>query len=376
MSLIQTALSKIQSVYDKWQQKPLSPVQQPLEAPKQSLSNRFWTSKPAQALGKAQEFIESPKQFKPFPTAKITPEMGSKQKLKREIVNFPSNWANSIIGKGLLGPVSDVTQNVGRIAGGRDIAPYQQLKSAQARLGYNIAGQQRTGKEIVGNIAGTIEPILDAYIPKGGKAVLKGSELAFKQTFKKVLGKGFKEGAKFGSAYGLINALSEGRAIENERDYQMNIATGVTVGALFGGLLSGAVAGSGWALGKIKNRFQEALVNISTKKLTPKQSKIVADRMLRDEMGRFVGKKPRAWEKDKKFVGELGLSTKEINTLRKEANKNRVAMGLPPIDYYEGGFISTKGVKSTLGVDKGVVSAKRAKDSLPASATRLHSMGE
>lgn len=225
--------------------------------PNSNNGNNFWRTPVAQGLVGAQKFIESPqsinipqvpKQFNPTINVGIqnTPFQLPIQpvQMARDFINTPASWTANTI--------SDAIQNTGRTIGGRDLAQYQNLKSAPARLGYNIAsaipGLNTQGlninnnvQNVVGNIAGTAEGPFSVY---GGGKVFGLRNPATEQIaggFLKTVGKGVLSGAKLGGTYGVLDALANGREKSITQDAQdafINGAGGAVIGGIFGGTIS------------------------------------------------------------------------------------------------------------------------------------------
>lgn len=254
----------------------------------------FWTSKAGLALGKAQEFIESPQAIRPFPTLfKTTPEMSGLEQFKRGIYNLPTEIGNTIIGQGILDPMSDVGQSLGRNIGGRELADYKNLKSGVGRLGQQLGGVAPTNpKEVIGNLADVAIPIATAYAPKGLKVIAGATKPTLMLTIKG----GSKMGAKFGGAFGFLEALSSGREIKDNTAYFENLAVKTGLGVGFGTFLGALTSAGGYGFQKIVSAVKKVLP-----KATEKESRLIAGRFLQDETGRFMG----STKKEPKTYGDL-----------------------------------------------------------------------
>ena len=229
-------------------------------------SPNFWNSKAADLLGKAQQFIDSPKSFKVVPTATIKPSDSFVTKGAKTLYNLPADIGNSIVGKGVLNVVSDIGNSVGRPLSGREMIPYKELKSAPGRLGYQLAGKLNpdrikdlqipmTAQETVGNVAGAAEAPINAYsggqvFGIGKKAVGEATATTFK-TLLKQLPRVSWEGAKMAGTAGFLSGLDQGREATNMGE---QLKTGLETGkqgAIAGAILAPAATVAGFGVNKL-----------------------------------------------------------------------------------------------------------------------------
>jgi len=254
-----------------------------------SLNYNFWHSPVGQGLVNTQKFIESAKptqivpNFKPFSDKSLTGQVGN------SVANIPGGIINTVVGQGVIDPALDIGRLAGARLTGQNIPSYSTLKSPQARLAYNVMGEQRTPQQIAGNLAGTALPPLSVY--GGGKVFGFGSqaaEQAAKTTFLNSVKSGAISGSKIGGIYGLINGLAEGRNDSLPDQVIKSLEQGAG-GAVAGGLLSGGLSGTGHTFGAVKNKLSDVLQKDHG--MSKKQADQAVLRFARDELGRFTGKR-------------------------------------------------------------------------------------
>lgn len=292
------------------------------------------SSKSALALGKAQEFVESNKSIDPFPTFKAPQNANMLTNFGIGVANLPSNIGNTIIGKGILNPASDVGRIAGATFTGQQLPDYNTLKSGVGRLGYQFQGSKtgapQTGKEYFGNIADIANAPFTAY--SGGKVFGLGQEAvtnAGKQYLVDALKSGAVSGAKYGAVGGLLEGLSKNKDISNDWDYRKQVALNTAIGATGGAILGSLLSGVGYT-------FEKAVQKRISQGISREQAVKEVKQYGRDELGRFAGNpKPKTqepkWYSDmRKENGlpphgdepQIGLSTKsnpgKYNELVKE----------------------------------------------------------
>lgn len=304
--------------------------------PESNGGNNFWSSPVSQVGVKAQRFFESPNITNPFPTIQSNSTDKLPTQIGKAIANIPSSFGNSVIGKGFFAPLADISENIGRTLGGRDLIPYNQARSGATRLGYQIGGAyQPTNntdrfKQTLGNLGDALMPIVDAYVPKGVKGV------SSVRGFKNAVGEGIKTGTKFGAGAGLLSGLSENRNTTNNGEY---------LARLFGTTVGGGVMGAG--LGGLTGAGSHLITKNTT--YTPE-----VEGILRNKLGQFkAGDKPvkptkmspSQWEFQLKFnkkVGrnpytpvypsdlqkavDLGLSVKKLTKFEHDANVTKAGL--------------------------------------------------
>lgn len=277
----------------------------------------------------AQNWLESSKptqivpQMQPFSPKTLSGSVGNMA------ANLPGSIVNTVVGKGVIDPAIDVGRVIGNTLGGRQLPTYDSMKSAPARLGYQLGNQlnpsvgavtPQTAREYVGNVAGSLEAPATVY--GGGRVFGIGKEAAAQaadQTLKEALIHGAKVGSVLGGGGGLLSALSEGRNIKNDNEYYKNLfvqtATGLATGAFAGAAAEG--------LGNVVGQIQSRLVDVLKQKRVNNPLE-TANQFIRDEMGRFAGRKPAG--KEPIFYGDL-----------------RESLGLPRTGNYKGGFVDFSG---------------------------------
>jgi len=241
-------------------------------------------------FARAQRYIESSKPVSlPMLKAPRTayPGLNTTMKVATGVANVAPMFINSTIGKGFVDPIVDVTRLATRTAQKKGITPYAQLKSPIARAGYNISGYNRSAQQMIGNVAGSIEPVFNAY--GGGKVFGLGGKLAqqtAKAGLKQIARQGITQGAKYGLGGGILSGLSEGR--DETSVWKQLLLGGKTglQGAVVGGALGGAVSGAGYGIGVARGKLTDF---IATKnQLDQTKAQKLVDDFLRDEKGRFA----------------------------------------------------------------------------------------
>lgn len=235
-------------------------------SPTKSGTSGFWGSKTAQALAKAQQFIENPKSFKVVPTATVRSNDSFTKKAAKTVYNLPAEVINSVVGKGVLNVASDVGNQIGRTIRGEEMSKYNDLKSAPARLGYQLSGKLNpsrikdlqipmTAQETIGNIAGAAEAPINAYgsgkvFGIGKNAVANATEKTFASLLKKIPRISL-EGAKMGGTAGLFAGLDEGRNAENIVEQFKQGGRSAATSAAAGAILAPAASVLGYGVNKI-----------------------------------------------------------------------------------------------------------------------------
>jgi len=316
-SLIQQAVSKVQqfasnigkSVSDNqgwFQQGQFTPIK--------AITNNWSSYNPiTQGLVKAQtigeNFVKNP-----IPQFNIQPQNNLLSKVGKTVANIPIGMANSVVGGGILSPLTDVAQ-MGLSKLGGTSPTYDTMRSGAGRLGLQVAGKinpdtisqygtKYSGKQIVGNLANTSLPILNAWTPTGGKALVEQG-LKGGSTILNSIKTGAMEGGKLGAGFGLIQGLSDNREVQKNIDYIKNVGLSSVSGAVFGAVLGGALKGIPEAYSQVKNILTNKVQQIKPN-LTPQQAEQEAVRYIKLESGRLAGSKPKFKDiNDVKFIGDL-----------------------------------------------------------------------
>lgn len=288
--------------------------------PTQSGTQGFWGTPAAQWLGRAQQFVESPK---PFQIPEVKPF--NNNRLGGQIGNFGVNAVAQIAGAPLTAGaniLSDYAQQQGRKLGGRVPTSYENLKAPVSRLEYNLKGIKNTPQEVLGNIAGTGADVLALGFPTIGGNVGRIAESKVGQgMFRTVLQEAHNAG-KIGALYSGLLALSEGRKLPATQQLTTG-AQAAGTGYVGGAILGGTIASSRYLLGAIKNGIRSVRPDLSEEQINKS-----SQRYIRDEVGRFVGVK-----KGEKFYEDPYLTKEDVKRLRTE-------LGLP--DRYNEGAIDLK----------------------------------
>lgn len=167
----------------------------------------------------------------------------------RAVGNLGIGFVNNVVGRGIVDPTIDLAQNITRTVQGKDTISYDQARSPITRLGYNLAGQNRTPQQVIGNIAGVASPIVDAYSPKGLQA-LKAPTLLAK------INQGARFGGRAGALMGGIQGLEEGRNAtlpQQLRSGAIGAATGYGAGIALGTAAPLAEAGIRSGINLVRN---------------------------------------------------------------------------------------------------------------------------
>ena len=161
-----------------------------------------------------------------------------------------------------------------------------------------IRGEQKgkgeeTFTRLLSGAAPLTESLLDVYTPGAAKGLFKASGKALiKQGIKVGALQGLGEGGIGGIAY---EAGKEPRTIDWNQATQSGIA-----GAVFGTVLGGVIGGGGAALGQLRRKVSSAIQKVKPDIPASKIQKQTDD-FIRDELGRFAGRK----KKDPVFYGDL-----------------------------------------------------------------------
>lgn len=152
-------------------------------------------------------------------------------------LNFPSDIAN----QGVVAPTADVSHEASNYLGGGTGLSYSQLLSSPARVGYDIS-QGSTPQRLIGDVAGTASPILQAYALGGaGKLFEQGAStiLGDGEGLLPTMGRGFLSQGGIGVAQGVTSGLEQGK--EGSLSDQF---LGAAEQGLLSGLVSGVVGGA------------------------------------------------------------------------------------------------------------------------------------
>lgn len=192
------------------------------------------------------------------------------QKGSTFIGNMPIEMASNIVGRAVVDPITDIGRLWGNAALGKNSPQYNTLKSPLTRLGYNTLGINNKPQQIMGNTAGIISPVLDAY---SGGFVTNLAKNAFKETLKQTLKRtattSALEGGSMGGFYGLLQGLADNRNETLEKQVS-GAGQNAVLGAGLGFIGGGALGGFSHMLGKILNKSPEVIGQ------------------LRDSMGRYA----------------------------------------------------------------------------------------
>jgi hypothetical protein len=260
--------------------------------PESNAGNNFWSGKGGQALVKAQKFGENFVQ-NPLPRFQIPQTDTTVQKVTKNLANIVPDIGNSIIGKGILSPLTDVAQ-MGMSRLGGTSPTYDTMRSGAGRLGLQVAGKINPDtipqygtkygfKQTVGNVAETALPILNAYMPKGGKQIVEqGIKKFTKQGLIAAMKEGFVQGGKMGAGFGLTQSLADNRNTTNNSEYAKNVALstggGAVVGAALGGTIAGLSHGAGFIFNSIKSKIAAKNPKLSSQQVEKEAVRIIKDK--------------------------------------------------------------------------------------------------
>lgn len=257
---------------------PKIPVAQPLQTAQQNIQ-RFGQNhqtltnlalKLEQPVQKISSFLQNPYNQVNLPTANSQYRglnLGYNYLVKpvaEGLINAPRN----IVGGG-----TKLSLNIGRLRRGDKVDNRELLANA---------GQLGTG-------------ILDANIVSFGVGAAKNiGKNAIKTTFKEAIKEGATVGAKYGGSYGLLSGLRDNETTKDLLEYTKNILVATGKGAVAGG----TVGAGGAVLAQTAGRIYGGLINAIKKSqnVTDEQAGKIARKFMRDELGRFVGKKSNAPE--------------------------------------------------------------------------------
>lgn len=221
---------------------------QPIQL-KQNLISQFGQS----ALGKGITNLQQGIENKTLPRIKVN-QFFDANKIKAPVPRMLGQFGTSIADE-ILNIPQRLFEGGGRI-GTQIVRPLQEGRPIQ-------------GRQAIGAIASTAEPLFDIATLGSGIAFKNAGKQGLKSviknlTTKEALTRGGLVGAGYGATFGGLRGLSEG----NEASFTKG-AQGATLGAIFGGALGGGAAGVGRLAGLIKR--------------TPE-----VDKQLRDSMGKYV----------------------------------------------------------------------------------------
>jgi len=205
------------------------------------------------------------------------------------VANMPMDIGSSIVGKGIIDPALDL----GRLAGGalthQQATGYNTLKSPLARLGYNAGGINATPQQILGNLGGVAEPILNAVGGEGAMGMAEQvAKAAPKRTLMALLKHEVPQGLKLGAGFGLASGLNEGRN-KSLQDQLTGAAISTGTNAIGGGLLAGGLTAGSYASGKLFNIMKNVALahGLSDKAANEAAMKNVKN-IPRDLLGKFA----------------------------------------------------------------------------------------
>ena len=263
-------------------------VQQSVQNTANNVGYQFWHSPIGTELVNTQNAIESSQPIRPIPQVNVFKGNSLPSYIGNSLVNIPGQVVNTIAGQGILDPVADIVNMTGRTVSNRLPPSYNELRSPQVRFGYNIQGIQSTPKEFIGNIAGTLNPIVSAYNPTS--VANAGKEIVFdtgKRLAVDTIKEGIKEGAKLGFIQGGINGLDYGRTQRSLQDQLIEGWTQAAGGALAGGLIGGVTNATSLAANKAVQAVRNG-IKILKPSLSDTQVETVTQQFIRDELGRFA----------------------------------------------------------------------------------------
>lgn len=274
-------------------------------------------------LAQAQSFIESPTPVRVLPTfnAPQSKHRGLNPILKAGtgVANIAGGIANNIVANGVINPAIDIGRLAGRTISGQGLPQYNSLKSAPARLGYNVMGINRTPQQVIGNIAGTSLPAIDAY--GGGKVFGIGKNIAtstVKQGVKTAIKKGSIEGLKQGGVSGFVQGLSDNREAPTLFKQLFEAGKQGIGSAAVGAVVGGGIGATGAIANRLRSVVADAFIN-KNPKVSATEAYNAADKFIRDEFGRFA--KGVRNKKEPVFYSDL-----------------RESLGLPRNGDYRSGF--------------------------------------
>lgn len=348
-------------------QKFISPIPQPKQPSlmdrvgskiQQSYNNtnyNLWHSPVGQSLinfqkgaANVQRAIESPKpirivpQIQPFTQKTILGQVGNIAS------NIPGGLANTVLGKGIIDPIRDVTKMAGNTIGGRPLPQYNKLASPQVKLGYQIGSATRpqskpalqtktNAREIFSNVAGLVEAPLSVY--GGGKVFNIGKTNLVKPVAKSLLpavSQGFVQNAKYGGAFGAIQGLQDAKDIKDPVEYAKAVGSQIIQGYLAGGAIGAGISGTGYAVGATKKLITEAIAK-KFPKIAPNEAIKIADKYIRNNIGQFAKKESDKGKWMSDVFGEDRL--KENNKITWAESSIKIPPKKPPV--VEGGVSKT-----------------------------------
>lgn len=278
-------------------------IQQKKFTPLRAITNNWSDSnKATQGLIKAQQFGENFVQ-NPLPRFKI-PETDSRpQKIVKNLANILPEMGNSIFGKGIMAPLTDVAQ-MGMSRLGGTSPTYDTMRSGAGRLGLQVAGKFNPDtisqygtkygvKQVVGNVAETAMPVINAYVPKAGTQIVKqGIKQFTKKGLIEAMKKGFVQGGKLGAVSGLTQSLSNNRNTQDNLEYATSVGLSTVGGAAIGATLGAGLAGLSHGAGYIFNGIKSKIA-IKNPKLTSQQVEKEAVKIIKNKAA-----KPVKWVTD------------------------------------------------------------------------------
>lgn len=264
------------------------------------------------------------------------------------------------IGRGILDPMSDFSRNATLMATGQQPLNYNELKSPITKGGYQVMngpGTNRSAQEVLANLGGIADPILNAYLLKsfGNKKYITDAAKGIyskeaKMKAMKILAKDPRLGRALG-LMGFTSGLEEGK--NKSVAGQVGNATLQGAGQYVGGRLmtaggvyapylikegAGAVKG---AIGKVANRDVLAKVIDNARVSTPKairdqfriKNQAAYDAVQRTNNGEFPVKVNRpkvavTYDNKGKPIYDISASPQTIardvlNAMRELPNKNK-----------------------------------------------------
>lgn len=253
------------------------------------------------------------------------------------IGNLPLNIASTVVGKGFVDPALDVGRLATANLQGKVSPGYNQIKSAPVRLGYNLQGINTTPQQLIGNIAGAAEPILNAYGGNEAPSLAKNAVgQGVKQGFLKTVGSTAASSAKVGGLFGVLQGLAEGRSGTLQNQLLQGAQQGAA-GAVVGGVTGGAIGAVGYGLGALQSKLTKLLVKDHG--MTEAEAAQAVKQFARNEVGQFTGKKRTAAQLKSDTLGFVRERTGKVAGEPVYYSDLRKALSLPEDGNYQRGSI-------------------------------------
>ena len=282
---------------------------------------------------RAQQFIESPRPVQ-VPRIPVRPNAGIRTKIGLGVTNLGIDLGNTVLGQGVINPALDVGKGIGMAIRGENMQ-YNQAKSSPVRLGMQLAtsrspqlqrdfGVNTRPQSLLANIAGTVDPIATAFLPKGAKAISNLSKIRT----------GAKVGSALGGAFGLSSGLQENEQAPNVFRQFLRSTDDIAIGAAAGGLLGSGTAAAGIGFNKVVSAVKSIKPNV-----TPEEARKIATQYLKDKTtGKFLGSK----KVEPAYYSQLDQQTKYPANIEKAVAEAEKRVGLQVRDVNKDKLISAK----------------------------------